>query len=135
MNPYSEIKAIASCFYDAWNRRDLEQSFSDFVAGDLVNETMDGSFTREKWLNFDLAFLAACPDLELHIKAQFQEGNRVVTHWYCHGTHKNEFFGMPASGKTIALMGISIDGIVNGKIKEHLAVADFTQFMQQFAGK
>jgi len=135
MNPYSEIKAIVSCFYDAYNRRDLEKSFDDFVAGDLVNKTMGGTLTRDKWLHFDLAFLAACPDLELHIKEQFQEGNRVVTHWSCQGTHTNEFFGMPESGKTIQLTGISIDGIVNGKIKEHLAMADFTQFMQQFTGK
>ena len=100
---------------------------------DLVNHTMGGGFDREKWLNFDKAFLAACPDFKLTVKEQFAEGNRVVTHWVCNGTHTSDFFGMAASGNVIQLAGISIDGIENGKIKEHFAMADFTQFMQQFA--
>jgi steroid delta-isomerase-like uncharacterized protein len=135
MTPFSELKAIACCFYESYNRKDLEKSFDDFIATDLVNHTMGGRFDREDWLNFDRAFLNACPDLTLTIKEQFVEGNRVITHWYCSGTHRAEFFGMPASGNTIQLVGISIDGIENGKIKEHFALADFTDFMQQFTKK
>jgi len=135
MNYFSEIKAIASCFYESYNRKDLEKSFDDFIAIDLINHTMGGSFDREEWLNFDKAFLTACPNLQLTVKEQFAEGKRVVTHWTCFGTHTAEFFGMPASGNTIQLTGISIDGIENGKIKEHFAMADFTQFMEQFAKK
>jgi len=135
MNTFSEYKAIACCFYEAYNRKDLEKSFDDFIAPDLVNHTMGGSLDRENWLNFDKAFLSACPDLEITIKEQFVEGNKVVTHWTCRGTHKADFFGMPASENPIRLTGISIDGIENGKIKEHFAMADFTQFMQQFAKK
>ncbi len=130
-----ELKAIASSFYECYNRRDLEKSFDDFIAGDLINHTMGGGFDREKWYNFDKAFLTACPDLKLTVRDQFAEDNRVVTHWTCTGTHSAEFFGMQASGNPIQLAGISIDRIENGKIKEHLAMADFTQFMQQFANK
>lgn len=133
MNTFSELKAIASCFYESYNRKDLEKSFDDFIAPDLVNHTMGGCFDRNEWLNFDKAFLAACPNLTLTVKEQFSEGNRVVTHWTCSGTHMANFFGMVASGNTIQLTGISIDSIENGKIKEHFAMADFTQFMQQFA--
>jgi steroid delta-isomerase-like uncharacterized protein len=132
MSVYSEYKAIASCFYESYNRKDLEKSFDDFIATDLVNHTMDGTFDRQEWLNFDTAFLAACPDLTLTVKEQFAEGNRVVTYWTCSGTHRADFFGMTASGNTIRFTGISIDSIENGKIKEHFAMADFTQFMQQF---
>jgi steroid delta-isomerase-like uncharacterized protein len=132
---FSEYKAITSCFYESYNRKDLEESFDNFIAPDLINHTMGGTFSRQEWLNFDKAFLAACPNLKLNVKEQFAEGNRVVTHWTCHGTHTGDFFGMAASGNPIQLTGISIDGIENGKIKEHFAMADFTQFMQQFAKK
>lgn len=130
-----EIKALASSFYECYNRKDLDKSFNDFIAPDLINHTMGGGFDREKWLNFDKAFLTTCPDLKLTVKEQFAEGNRVVTHWVCTGTHTADFFGMAASGNTIHLSGISIDSIENGKIREHFAMADFTQFMQQFAKK
>lgn len=115
-----ELKAIASDFYDSYNRKDLDKSFDDFIATDLINHTMGGGFDREKWLNFEKAFLAACPNLTLRVKEQFAEGNRVVTYWTCAGTHTADFLGLEASGNVIQLTGISIDGIENGKIKEHL---------------
>jgi steroid delta-isomerase-like uncharacterized protein len=131
----SEIKTIARGFYESYNGKNLDKSFNDFIAVDLVNHTMGGGFDREKWLTFDKAFLDACADLKLMVKEQFAEGNRVVTHWTCSGSHTADFLGMAASGNAIQLAGISIDGIENGKIKEHFAMADFTQFMQQFVKK
>ncbi len=135
MSPFSELKAIASCFYESYNRKDLEKSFENFIASDLINHTMGGRLCREMWLDFDKAFLAACPDLVMNIKQQFVEGNKVATYWSCTGTHKAEFYGMPPSGNSINLTAISIDDIENGKIKEHLTIADFTRFMQQFEKK
>ena len=131
----SQVKSVARNFYESYNDGDLDKSFQDFIAIDLVNHTMGGGFDREKWLDFDKAFLAACSDLELVVKEQFAEDNRVVTHWDCRGIHTGNFMGMPASGNPIRLIGISIDEIINDKIKEHFAMADFTQFMQQFTKK
>ena len=131
----SEIKTIAREFYESYNGKDLDKSFKDFIAVDLVNHTMGGGFDREKWFTFDKAFLAACRDLTLTVREQFAEGNRVVTHWTCSGTHTADFLGIAASGNAIQLTGISIDGIENGKINEHFAMADFTEFMQQFIKK
>ena len=132
---HSILKTVARNFYESYNKKDLDKSFYDFVDADVINHTMDGSFDREKWLNFDKAVLTACPNLKLIIKEQFSEGDKVVTHWSCSGTHAAEFFGMAESGNKIQLVGISIDRIENGKIKEHFAMADFTEFMLQFAKK
>lgn len=127
-----ELKAIASNFYESYNRRDLEKTFRDFIAPDIVNHTMGGCMNRDTWLHFEQAFLDACPDLSLVVKEQFVEGNRVVTHWNCSGTHQHAFFGMKPTFKTICLSCVAIDGIEKGKIKDHLAMADFTRFMRQF---
>lgn len=132
---FCEKKAIVSCFYDGYNHKDIEKSFDDFIAPDLVNHTMGGALGRDNWLAFDKAFLAAVPDLKLVVKEQFSDNNRVVTHWKCAGTHQGEFMGMAASGNTIELEGISIDEVEDGKIREHFAMADFTKFMQQFASR
>lgn len=37
MSPYSEVKAIPSCLYETYNRKDLEKSFDDFIATDIIN--------------------------------------------------------------------------------------------------
>lgn len=127
-----DSKTVARNFYESYNKKDLDKSFDDFIAVNLVNHTMGGGLDRKSWLEFDKAFLAACPDLALTVKEQVAEGNRIVTHWLAIGTHTGEFMDMAPTGKTIRLMGVSIDAIEAGKIKEHLAMADFTAFMQQF---
>ena len=127
-----DSKTVARSFYESYNNKDIEKSFEDFIDVNLVNRTMGEGFDRKSWLDFDKAFLAACPDLVLTIKEQIGEGDRIVTHWLAIGTHTGEFMDMPPTGKTVRLMGISIDGIKEGKITEHLAMADFTGFMQQF---
>ena len=40
------MKAIASNFYESYNRRDVEKAFQDFIALDLVNHTMRGTLCR-----------------------------------------------------------------------------------------
>jgi steroid delta-isomerase-like uncharacterized protein len=131
----ADNKKIAHDFYESYNEYDMQKSFDRFIAANLVNHTMGGSLDREKWLNFDKAFVAACPELRLTLKDQIGEGDKVVTHWIMEGTHTADFMGMPASGNSIVLEGISIDKIEEGKIKEHFAMADFTLFMQQFTKK
>jgi steroid delta-isomerase-like uncharacterized protein len=131
----TDDKKIAREFYESYNKHNIQNSFDDFIATDLINHTMGGNLDRQKWLNFDIAFLAACPNLKMTVKDQITEGTKVVTHWVCEGTHRADFMGMSASGNSIQLEGISIDRIEKGKIKEHFAMADFTQFMQQFIKK
>jgi predicted ester cyclase len=128
----ADLKPVARDFYVSYNDKDLESSFDRFIATNLINHTMGGSLDREKWLNFDKAFLIACPDLKMIINEQVAEGDQVVTHWDCHGTHTADFLGFAPWGNPIRLTGISIDRIENGKIAEHFALADFTQFMKQF---
>jgi steroid delta-isomerase-like uncharacterized protein len=128
----TDFKAVARNFYESYNGKDMNKAFDDYIVPDLINHTMGGAFTRGQWLQFDNDFLTACPDLRLTVKEQFAEGKRVVTHWICNGKHTGNFMGMAPSGNSIQLEGISIDTIEDGKIKEHFAMADFTQFLQQF---
>ena len=44
------------------------------------------------------------------------EGDKVVTRWTAQGTHQGDFFGIPASGKPVAVKAIHIHQIVDGKI-------------------
>ncbi|MEP7324172.1 MAG: ester cyclase [Saprospiraceae bacterium] len=131
----SDNKKVAKDFYNSYNKHDLQKSFDDFISKDLVNRTMGGGMDREKWLNFDESVIAACPNLKMTVKEQMAEGNKVITHWISEGTHTGDFMGMTGTDNAIRLEGVSIDQISKGKIKEHLAIADFTQFIQQFAEK
>lgn len=59
------------------------------------------------------------------------EDDKVLTRLTATGTHKGDFMGMPATGKTFAAEGWALDRIVDGKIVEHRAMDDVMAMMQQ----
>ena len=73
----------------------------------------------------------AFPDVHFTIDEQIAEGDKVMTRWTAHGTHQGELAGIPATGKSSTVTGISLDRIVNGKIAENWAIFDEFGMMQQ----
>jgi steroid delta-isomerase-like uncharacterized protein len=73
----------------------------------------------------------AFPDLRFTIDEQIAEGDKVVTRWTAHGTHKSELVGIPATGKSATVTGIGVDRIINGKIAESWGIFDQFGMMQQ----
>ena len=73
----------------------------------------------------------AFPDIHFTIDEQIAEGDKVVTRWTGHATHKGELAGIPATGKSATVTGIGVDRIVNGKIVESWGIFDQFGMMQQ----
>ena len=73
----------------------------------------------------------AFPDIHFTIDDQIAEGDKVVTRWTGHGTHKGELAGIPATGKSATVTGMGVDRIVNGKIVESWGIFDQFGMMQQ----
>jgi steroid delta-isomerase-like uncharacterized protein len=74
---------------------------------------------------------AAFPDMKLTIHEQIAEGDKVLTRLTAAGTHKGDFHGIPATGKTFSMEGWGLDRIVDGKIVEHRAIDDVMTMMMQ----
>lgn len=129
----TDNKAVSRNFVESYNLKDLDKSFSDYLAVDLINHTMGGGFTRQAWLDFDKAYLTAVPDNVATVKAQIAEGDKVFTHFIMTGTHTGQFMDKPATGNKIILEGFMIDKIKDGKIVEHHTQADFTAMMMSFS--
>ena len=71
--------------------------------------------------------LTAFPDLHLTIEDMFGEGDRVVGRYTYRGTHKGDFMGIPPTGKQVAVTGISIMRVANGKFLEEWINTDLMQ--------
>jgi steroid delta-isomerase-like uncharacterized protein len=76
-------------------------------------------------------FRTAFPDLRFQIEDQVTEGDRVVTRYTFHGTHQGELMGIPPTGKIVAMPGISIYRIANGKMREAWVQYDTISMLQQ----
>ena len=73
----------------------------------------------------------AFPDLHFTIDEQIAEGDKVVTRWTVQGTHKGELAGIPATGKSSTVTGVTVDRVANGKITETWGIFDQFGMMQQ----
>ena len=78
-----------------------------------------------------MVYRNAIPDIHFTIDEQIAEGDKVVTRWTGHGTHKGELAGIPATGKSATVTGIGVDRIVNGKIVESWGLFDQFGMLQK----
>jgi steroid delta-isomerase-like uncharacterized protein len=71
------------------------------------------------------------PDNELDLKAVIGDGDLVATHWGVAGTHQAEFFGIPATGKRIAVEGMNFYRLSGGRITDVWTQFDGVSMLQQ----
>ena len=120
-------------------RRYFEQVFNEHRR-DLVEEFLaenielhgsglaPGLEVVKQWLTM---FAAAFPDGHMTIEDVVAEEDRVVARTTFNGTHRGEMQGIPATGKTVDIPGITIFRLDNGKIAEGWLLNDNLGLMQQ----
>jgi steroid delta-isomerase-like uncharacterized protein len=131
-------KAVARKFFDEVFNTGKVELLEKFVAADAVeHELFQGQ--KEPVLVIDQVKLflgqlrAAFPDLKAEIKDLVAEGDKVVARIVLTGTHKGDFNGIPATGKTVSFDAIDIIRFANGKCVEHWGVTDEAGLMAQIA--
>ncbi len=80
-------------------------------------------------------FRHAFPDVILIVEEMIAEGDKVVSRWTIHGTHKGELmtpYGRVApTGKQVTYTGISINRFADGKIVDDRFEGDVLGLFQQ----
>lgn len=73
----------------------------------------------------------AFPDIDFTIDEQIAEGDTVVTRWTATGTHKGELAGIPPTGRSVTVVGVAVDRVVNGKLVVGWDISDRYGMLQQ----
>lgn len=73
----------------------------------------------------------AFPDGVEEIRDIVAEGNIVMVRWNFRGTQRGPFFGVPATGKTIDIVGFAVYYLENGQIVDDLMTMDFLGALRQ----
>jgi len=76
-------------------------------------------------------FRHAFPDLEVAITDEISEENRGVQRLTMRGTQSEEFFGIPATGRSVTMAGIHIVRFAGDKVAEAWGIDDNLGFFQQ----
>lgn len=75
------------------------------------------------------------PRYELVAEEMLAEEDKVMVRFTLRGVHKGEFMGIPATGKNVAVPGVIIYRIANGKIADHWMLMDSMALLQQLGVK
>ena len=70
-------------------------------------------------------------DSRITVEDMIAEGDKVAVRWTWTGTHTGEYMGIPATGRQIAITGISIHRFADGEFVESWASYDSLGMMQQ----
>jgi len=70
------------------------------------------------------AMRAGFPDIVFSIEEQVAERDKVASRFEWTGTHRGEFLGIPATGRTVRVWGMVIDRLEDGRIKDTRIIMD-----------
>lgn len=76
---------------------------------------------------------APFPDQRFIIQEMLAEGDKVACAWHWTGTHLSDMPGSPASGKSVAISGLTIYFFDNGRITGHWQITDRLGVYQQLS--
>jgi steroid delta-isomerase-like uncharacterized protein len=76
----------------------------------------------------------AFPDQRWVTEEQVAEGDKVVSRFTFYGTHQGTFMGIPATGRPVAVKGVAIDRVVDGRWKDSRLLIDNLAMLQQLGG-
>ena len=107
--------------------------FEELFADDFVDHTPQPGMTPNKDGVRDLyhRLRVAFPDFRADIHWQAADGELVTTYKTYHGTHQGMFLGVAPTGRKIHFETVDVMRVRNGKITDHLGVANLFSLMQQ----
>jgi steroid delta-isomerase-like uncharacterized protein len=115
-----DLKAVGRGWFEqVMNRRDIG-AIDSLYAEDYVYRGPAGFEVHGREGAKDIArrLIDAMPDRVSTVEDQIAEGDRVVTRWVSRGTPTKPLAGRAPSGRSIAVHGVTISRIVDGRIAE-----------------
>jgi steroid delta-isomerase-like uncharacterized protein len=120
---------------EALNAGDTERLLA-VVAPDILihyaemSEPLQG---RETWLQGFELMRRAFPDLEAHVDDLVAAEDRVAIRAGFRGTHRGEFQGIPATGRTINYVSHEFYRVENGVFAEEWICSDMASLFRQLS--
>jgi steroid delta-isomerase-like uncharacterized protein len=125
-------KVVAAFVEDVINQGRLDRA-DDLVALDFVElDPLPGQQQGREGLKDVIGGMrAAFPDLHWVLDEVVAEGDRVVSRFTWTGTHRATFLGIPSTGRKVAVKGVVIDRLADGKMADSRILMDSLGLMQQ----
>lgn len=125
-------KAVVRKFVEEFKNKQRLEAVDELFTSDFTHH-LKGPFAegREGFRQLGGGIFMAFPDVHVTIKDTVAEGNKVVERSVVSATHKGEFMGVPASGKTVTWTEMHFYRLDGGKIAEIHSEIDMLGLLQQ----
>ena len=109
-----------------------EEALDEIVHDDYVYRSPDEDIRgRDGLIGLFRAYRAAFPDLTLTIHDLLADRDKTILDFSLGGTHRGEFMGIPASGRTFRTRGVVISRFLDGRILEEWEILDLMTMFHQ----
>jgi steroid delta-isomerase-like uncharacterized protein len=133
MTAQQNISLVRKLFDEIYTKNNITLADQIFSENVKLNDPAAPNFKKglmglkEREAMYKTAF----PDKKLTIDDIVGTEDSVCVRWTFQGTHKGDLQGIPATGKSIKIVGISLYRISNGKISEINQVWDRLSLLEQ----
>src|SRR5215471_16446266 len=122
---------VVQRFYDAYNKKQ-EAILNEVIADDYVDYGHQPPGRGVQGAKADHQdIVRAFEDARFDTDEMFGSDDRVVVRWTVHGTHTGPFAGLSPTQKKVAVSGISLYRVRDGKITETRNQADLLALFTQ----
>ena len=107
----------------------------DLLDPEHVTHDPTGDLYGPEGMRIDIAgYRSAFPDLRMTTEDLVADGDRVARRFRIEGTHAGAFMGVPPSGQRVALGGIAIHRLAEGRLIETWLSYDCLELLRQLGG-
>ena len=123
-------------YYEVWSNGQIAE-LDNVMAPDYIYHMTNGKeqkgidLTKEHYTRVRTSF----PDLKDEILDRVAEGDKVTVRYKSAGTFRVKLMNFSPTGKKIAVYGVSIYRIANGKIAEEWQFENQSDFLNQLKAK
>lgn len=114
----ADLATFAEYVNEAWNSHDIEEVL-DFYSPEYIGEDVGQAFLlrgHEGIRAMLEKYWQAFPDLEFTVTDTVVQDSRVAIVWIAEGTHQGTILNIPPTGHRVAVRGVSIIDVEDGRV-------------------
>lgn len=114
----------------------VQQLQQDYHADAIVEDSMypHPFVGREAIMTRKAAGIAAMPDMKITVTKRIVHGNSLTVEWVASGTHLQDYPGLPATGRSFSIPGVTVVVRRDGKIVRESLYYDMAEVQRQLSG-
>jgi steroid delta-isomerase-like uncharacterized protein len=126
-----EMDAFVKRLVSAYNQRSLDE-FDDLLTDDVVLiRDEEKAHGRDEFKAVLRRLQRAFPDIQYRIDDVIVAGDRIALRWEACGTHRDDYLGVPATGRPVSYTGVTIYELRDKRIARIWVAADLFSLLRR----